>query len=100
LISRLQARGKLDDPEKWRKILSKNPLRELAKGGKARLYSNNLERWKALVSKMIEPSWGMLLGGSGTTTQARWNRLIGKLLKRNPSIAGGLWANKFSGKSK
>ena len=100
LIGRLQARGQLEDPRKWRKIISKNPLRELAKGRGARQYPNNLERWKALVSQLIEPNWRMLMGAGANTSQSRWNRLISKLLKRNPSIAGGLWIKKFSGKSK
>lgn len=99
LINRLKERGQLEDPGKWRKMISKNPLRELSKGDGARLYPNNLERWKVLVSRMIEPSWGMLMGGVNTP-QNRWNRLIGKLLKRHPSIAGGLWIKKFSGTSK
>ena len=54
-----------------------------------------------MVSQLIEPNLAMLMGAAGAnTSQSRWNRLIGKLLKRNPSIAGGLWIKKFSGFSK
>lgn len=53
------------------------------------------------MSKLIEPNLAMLMGAAGTkNSQSRWNRLIEKLLKRNPSIAGGLWIKKFSGQSK
>lgn len=103
LIGGLFSRGRLNDPTKWRKILSKNPLAvpmQNSKGRRQRIYSNNVERWTALVRKMIGPNFAMLMGAVGVNScQSRWNRLIGKLLRRNPSIAGGLWIKKFSGKS-
>lgn len=92
--------GQLDDQRKWRKMITSGPSNIKAKKNPTKVYDNNLDRWTALVSKMIEPSLGSLLTAiqaPRSRTQGRWDILIEKLLKRNPTIGGNLWANKFTG---
>lgn len=60
LVGKMFGLGKLgDDQRKWRQILSTGPNENKSnvKGGSARVYKDNLERWKALASKMIQPGF-------------------------------------------
>jgi len=57
-----------------------------------RKYRNGLERWRALISKLIQPDAGALLAGGvarKASTQERWTRMMQKLMKKHPSIGFG-----------